>query len=383
MIKQYWQFIWGLQYNAERFFNEQINYYDISHPWTNQSCDVFLVRDFQTNSLLYDSIDNLVLHFAEQQFKHCSLYPLNIIFPNRPLTKHHSFEFVNNDAPVAVFKNNWNKAFALIQIEQEKPSKEICPIGDPREFWSPTSSQSQTPTFGLFTLIELNQSQKNECHLFDQNLTWNSLIENIHINLMQSDFASSLGINFQYTNNLYFNSYDHQNIPLLPSHTLPNNLGFSLIQMLNPIEDRIKSFTDIRNENSDYRFYSTEQHALFEKFKTQKNQLHTQLICFTANHMESAMHFSKLQKQQLEQWEKASIHVEEIQNHIQVAQDAEQRKTEQPITAARAFIITSIFIIVLFTIFYGLYWLVSKFEFIKFVAITAGAISFLYILSKK
>ncbi len=382
MIKQYWQFIWGLQYNAERFFNDHISYYDISHPWSDQSCDVFLVRDFQTNTLLYDSIDNLVLHFAEQQFKHCSLYPLSIIFPNGILIEHHFFEFISSDYPVVVFKNKWNKAFALIQIEREKPSKEIRPLGDPRDFWSPSSSQSQVSTFGLFTLIELNQSQTNECHIFDQNLTWNSLIENIQMDIMQSDFTSSLGINFQYTNNLYFNLYNHHELPLISNHTLPDNLGFSLIQMLEPIEDPIKSFTHIRNENSDYRFFSTEQHALFEKFKTQKDQLLNQLICFTANHIESSMNFSKVQRQQLDQWKKASIQIAEIQNYKE-EEKVEEKITDQPKTTAHILITFSIFLIVLFAILYGFYWLISKFEFIKFIFFTTGVISFLYIISKK
>lgn len=383
MIKPYWQFIFGLQYNAEQFFKDQINYYDISHPWSAQSCDTFLVRDFQNNNLLYDSIDHLIIDLAEQQFRHCSLYPLKVIFPNHTLIKNHFFEFVNNDYPVAVFKKKSNKAFALIQIEREKVSKVIHPIGDPRDFWAPSSSQSQTPTFGLFTLIELNQHQKNECYIFDQNLSWNYFIDNIHQDLIKSDFSSSIGIDFEYTNNLYYNLYNKDELPLISKHILPNHLGFSLIQMLEPIENRIKSFTHHRNENSDYRFFSAEQLGLFEKFRIQKEQLLIQLICFTANHIQSSMEIADLQKQQLHQWEKKLTHISEAQNNFEKEQNAEQITTDQPITAIRAFISITVFLIVLFSILYGFYWLTLKFEFVKFSAITIGIISFLYIWSKK
>ncbi len=61
MIDHYEQFILGLQYNAQRFFNQKIYYDEILHPWCGQACDIFLIRDFKTNALLHDSFDHLII----------------------------------------------------------------------------------------------------------------------------------------------------------------------------------------------------------------------------------------------------------------------------------------------------------------------------------
>ena len=94
------------------------------------------------------------------------------------------------------------------------------------------------------------------------------------------------------------------------------------------------------------------------------------------------MNFSKVQRQQLDQWKKASIQIAEIQNYKE-EEKVEEKITDQPKTTAHILITFSIFLIVLFAILYGFYWLISKFEFIKFIFFTTGVISFLYIISKK
>lgn len=68
MIDPYWKFIFGLQHNAQKFFEGQLDYYYIKHEWMSLHCDVFLVRDFTNNALLYDSVDRLVVRLSQQNF---------------------------------------------------------------------------------------------------------------------------------------------------------------------------------------------------------------------------------------------------------------------------------------------------------------------------
>lgn len=290
--------------------------------------------------------------------------------------------FIQENYPITIFRNNGNNAFALVEIEKEKSTINIRPIGDPRDFWYPESTQ-HFENFKVFTLIELNLEQRNECLIFDKNQSWDNYIGNIQKNIIGSAFTSHLSLGFEYINNLYFNMYNNESPPLISNDTLPNNLGLSLIKMLNSIENSIKSFTEIRNEHSNYRFFSSEQLDQFETYRKLKDILLIEVICFTANHMKSSMILTEQQKQQIDQWPKTLNAFANTSEPIEEEQILEQVNDEEPMTALRAFTSIAIFLIISFAILYGFYWLILRFEFVKFVAIALGFISFLYILSKK
>lgn len=168
IIDDYWKFILALQHNSNLFFKSHLDYTHIHHEWTSNLCDTFLVRDYEKNTLLYDSIDSLIIGLFQQNFKSCSLYPSNLIFSKNDDLENTFFELNFDNYPMAVFNNTYGTSFALIKMKEKLKSPEITPIGDPRDFFWPTSSQTDAINFAYFSLIVLNRKQQNKCFNFDK-----------------------------------------------------------------------------------------------------------------------------------------------------------------------------------------------------------------------
>lgn len=372
MIKNYWQFIFGLQYNANLFLKNNIDYLQIRHAWSIDLHDLFLVRDFHTNTLLYDSIDGLVISLYQQQFKECSLYPFSILSLDDRLHEHSQFEFINNDEPVVVFKS-FKKMLALIQIKEKLQSPTILPIGDPREFWGTTSSQEIDTRFGLFSLIELSLDQQNACLFFNQNLNYNSLPDQIITQFSNHQFTKLIYPHFKMVNNLYLNMYEKDEFPFLEQDTNNPHIGLSLIQMLYKMKNNAYALMHPKNDYSPYNDFNNQDHTLFLEYLDILHYTFTQVVCYTANHMQYN--------------ETINLSTLYLFNQNNITNDSSSASTEisndKPMTMPRALITILLFITIVFCILYGFYWLINRFEFIKFVAIVLGGISFLYILSKR
>ena len=166
----------------------------IHHDWTSNYCDVFLVRDYEKNTLLYDSIDSLVVGLFQQNFKSCSLYPSYLIFSENDDLDNAFFEVNFENHPMAVFKNIYGTSYALIPIKEKLKSPEITPIGDPRDFFGPTSSQTDAINFAYFSLIQLNKIQQNECFTFDKNLIWDEFIQQIDQDIFQNPTSQDIPV---------------------------------------------------------------------------------------------------------------------------------------------------------------------------------------------
>lgn len=283
MHDNYWKFIFALQYNANLFFKSHLDYTHIHHEWTTNLCDIFLVRDYEKNTLLYDSIDSLVIGLFQQNFKSCSLYPSNLIFNETDDLENTFFELNFDHCPVAVFNNINGTSLALIQIREKLKSPPIIPIGDPRDFWEPTSSQTYPTNFSYFSLITLNKTQQNECLTFDKNLIWDEFIEKIDQEIFKNPISQDISAYFECKNNLFCYMRDSKYSPLIDTSNSKPHIGLSLIESIKGIPLSIQSFCDPRNEHSEFRHYSEEEYIHFEHFKIAQKKLFNQLVCHTAN----------------------------------------------------------------------------------------------------
>lgn len=383
MIDHYEQFILGLQYNAQRFFNQKIYYDEILHPWCGQACDIFLIRDFKTNALLHDSVDHLIMYMAEKRIRTCSLYPFDLLFEHAKLNQHPHFEFVKTNYPLAVFHNNLNQAFALVQIQSETKILDISPIGDPREFWGASSTQFHD-AFGLFTLIELNQQQRNECFCFDKKSSWSSLVNSIQLDLFEHPFSTHIQPQFKLIHNLYYYGLLDDSLPLLENPQASPQVGLSLLEMLNSIEAAIQNLKHVKNESSPIHLFTTEEYAQLLDYEYKLSEHHVDVTCYTANHFNRENLVNDEEKALLKQLQKKYPKVNYFKSTSDQALSATNTSTDkEPEKPWVVFFSLVLIFAMLFALLYGFYLLFKQFEFIKFAAITIGIIVFLAIWSKK
>lgn len=381
IIDDYWKFILALQHNANLFFKNHLDYMHIHHEWTSNLCDTFLVRDYEKNTLLYDSIDSLVIGLFQQNFKSCSLYPSSLIFNENADLENTFFELNFDNYPVAVFNNFCGTSFALVQITEKLKSPEIIPIGDPRDFWGPTSSQKNCINFAYFSLIALNRKQQNECLTFDKNLIWDEFVQQIDQEIFKNPSSQDISVYFEHKNNLFCYIGDSTYSPLMTHPNPKSHIGLSLIESTQEVPQSIRSFCDPSNEHSEFRNYSKEKIILLEHFKSSHKKLFNQLVCHTANSLNEDLILNNKTKRIIGNWKKRPTYTWEDDHPVEATPG--NALTDEPISMIRVLFVLVILSAAGFGIFYIFNFLFNRFEFIKFVMITLGCISLIYILSKK
>lgn len=381
MLDDYWKFILGLQYNANLFFEDKIDYYRIKHEWSLVFCDLFLVRDYENNTLLYDSIDSLIIGLFQQNFKSCSLYPSSIIFNENYDLENTFFELNFDNYPVAVFNNICGKSFALIQIKEKLKSPEITPIGDPRDFFGPTSSQADAINFAYFSLIALNRKQQNECVHFDKNLIWDRFVQHIDQELFVNPVSQDISVFFEHKNNLFFYQGESKDSPLITHPNPKSHIGLSLIESIREIPKSIRSFCDIRNEHSEFRDYSAEKIMLLDNLKNNHEKIFNQLVCHTGNSLNEDIILNQETEEIIRNWKRRPRYIWEDDYSVEAT--PENTLADEPISGIRVLFIFFILSAAGFGIFFIFNFLFNQFEFIKFIMILLGCISLIYIFSKK
>lgn len=300
MFNYYEKLAISLCYSSNRFFKKEIEYDLIIHEWCEYYCETILVRNYETNQLLYDSIDHLIISLAQQNITKCSLYPAQFILNDIDLDNNY-FNVSSKNHPLIIFKNNDSYQFALIPVIEKLTSKKLEPIGDPEYFYT-HSTQSNSSKNHLFALIQLNENQRNKCHTYDEKITWDILIKKIDIELHKSPFSTYTPIYFKYINNLF--SYNHtieREIPLIIEIDEKKNLGCSLIESFNQLNSNIENFTHPKNDSSEYQNFSDKQCQQFNKFYDMHKQLFIDIICMTANHFDQKFILSESSKSILAQ----------------------------------------------------------------------------------
>ncbi len=264
MTDNYWKFILGLQHNAQLYFDRKISEYSIEHDWCSATHNLFMVRDLETNELIYDSISHLIADLSDQQMQRCRLIPSDLLFPN--FTQHFKqFIFDTTNYPMAIFLGR-NKSFALVKVYAEKVKK-YSTSRDPREFSGFPSSQSYNK-YLLFTLIKLDPKQLQIFDEFNKNLNWTNLHEHFQNTFLDSPFNFKQDKSLVLTNNLFLND-NGINYPFLNEPTTEFNLAFSWINRLIDLQEQIETEAAMTRDSKSFYSEHIDQNfteiALFQK----------------------------------------------------------------------------------------------------------------------
>lgn len=378
MTDNYWKFILSLQHNAQQFFKGLISYHAVRHHWSIRNHDIFMVRDLENCSLIYDSIDALIFDLFHQGAYDCSLYPFALLFPEFEKTQS-KFLFEINNYPVLVFKLRHTN-IALIKIKREIV-KEIQPIGDPREFWGALSTQDEC-NYMLFTLIPLNLEQNKKIRIFDSGLNWESFYKETQEFIRSAPYQFYGTYDISFTNNLHLYPHEEEGctFPLLEISSPQNNLAFTLLQQFETLQIHLRGFKHPRNEMSEYQNFDLEEINKFNLYEESIGQQFVQLICHTANSYQTSYISAKTQNE----LEKEIISSKK-QSGLQNSPAIENTVSPEPeiISGWRALTTLLIVLAILLIILYGLFLLVQKYEFAKFLLIITTILSVLIIIGRK
>ncbi|SPL69265.1 hypothetical protein [Acinetobacter stercoris] len=374
MMNNYWQFILGLQHNAQRFFDNEIAYYQIQHEWCAITNQLFMVRDFETNELIYDSIDHFIVDMNEQCIQRCRLVPFQLIYPN--FTTHFKqYIFDMSNYPLAVFLGR-TQSFALVKIEREKV-KEFINSSDPREFSGFTSSQIFNE-YLLFTLIRLDPKQLQTINEFTKHQNWKTHHEYFKTEFLDNKFNFTQNQNLKLINNLFLED-EATLYPFLQENKSQPNLAFSWVKQLEDLQNQIETekelSRDSRSSHSDFIDQNFSQICIYQE---NLNYAFINLLSHTANDYKNAYIDQDFKLVPYSSTNIPDTATEPDNNTVSC-----EYTNEKPITTLASTIYLLIFIAIGFGILYGLFWLMSHFEFARFTVITIVVVSFLYIWSKK
>jgi hypothetical protein len=375
MTENYWKFILGLQHNAQRYFEHKIAEYKIEHKWCDITHNLFLVRDLETNELLYDSISHLIVDLRDQQIQHCQLIPSDLFFPE--FTQHFKqFIFDTSNYPVAVFLGR-DQNFALVKVHAEKVKK-FSTSTDPREFSGFASSQSYNK-YLLFTLIRLDQKQLQIVDAFNKNLNWKNLHEDFQSRFLDSPFNFKQDKSLLLTNNLFLKN-EISDYPLLDEPSPEFNLAFSWINKLGDLQDQIGTEVAMALASRSFHADIIDQNSIkIDLFQEDLNNAFISLVSHSSNSYEKAYvneDFSYIPPHALQ-------HTSQINSETNNELNSDSSTEEKPTSVTASTLYLIFFLAVVIGLLYGVFWLVNHYEFAKFMVITAGVIIFLMMWSKK
>lgn len=381
MKNNYWQFILGLQHNAQRYFENQIALYEIQHDWCLKINDVFFVRNMQNNELLYDSINHLVVDMQEQGILHCKLIPFELLFPDLILdSKFYNFE--QSNYPLAVFIGE-NHSEALVNISNEKTKTYSGEFLELNGSFSTQLSQE----YLLFSLVKLDQKQIQRIRSFSRPPDWPHYYQHLKKELLESSFNFKRDLSLTLKNNLILKDTD-DGYNLLKSTQAEANLAFSLIDKLIGLQNLIESEEtmswDGRSAFSDFIYHNNDEMQLF---KDQLDNEFITLVSQTANNYQSAFIENSASKNilYLEQTQDIQtikqLPTIDTNNTSDILDQKELNNEETSAWKSVAFLIMFITAIVL--ICYGILWLSIRFAFANFSLWALFIVVVLIILTRK
>lgn len=378
MTDNYWKFILGLQHNAQQFFKDLTSHHTVRHHWSIRNHDIFMVRNLEDSSLVYDSIDALIFDLFHQGAYDCSLYPFDLLFPKFEKIQSNFLLEINN-YPVLIFKLRHTN-IALIKIEREVV-KEIQPIGDPREFWGTLSTQDVS-NYMLFTLIPLNLEQNKKIRIFDSCLNWENFYKQTQEIIRSTPYQFYGTYDISFINNLHLYPHEEEGctFPLLENPSSQNNLAFTLFQQFETLQINLRGFKHPRNKMSEYQNFDLEEINKLNLYEESIDQQFVQLICHTANSYQTSYISVKTQNE-LEK----EIILSKKQSGLQDSSVIENATSPEPETISGWRALTTLFIVlaILLIILYGLFLLVQKYEFAKFLLLITTILSVLIIIGRK
>lgn len=365
----------GLQQSAQDYFNyKNLSLYHLSHDWCRISYDIFMVRDFETNELIYDSPDHLITDLLSQGMHTCQLIPFKQIFSNLE-ADFKQYHFATYDYPIAVFLGK-NHSFALLKIKYEKV-KPLSISYDPREFNGFPSSQNHDK-YLLFTLIKLDQKQLQTINQFNSPVNWQTYYEQLSSEVFNHPFNFKKDLSLTLVNNLSLQQ-DSYAYDFLKTPTTELNLAFALINKIESVQEEIdteisRSLQD-RSSNSSY---INEHYSEINDYQNLLNGALVKLISHTANDYENAYidkHFKPISKAQIEKQSSLENQKDEIENIDNIEKPA--------LSTLASFLYLIVFLAITIGLLYGVFWLVSHYEFAKFTVIAILILFFLAHFARK
>ena len=375
MRDNYFNFILGLQHSAQHYFNENSTYFQhISHEWCTLSHDIFMVRDFESHELLYDSPEHLIADLLDQGIQSCQLIPFKQIFSNFT-ADFKQYNFHTDDYPLAVFLGT-DRSFALLKIDNEKV-KPLSRSYDPRKFHGFPSSQNYGKFF-LFTLIKLDQKQLQTITQFNTPLDWNDYYEQLSTEIFDHPCNFKKDLSLTLVNNLVL-QHDSSDDFFLKNPSSEFNLAFSLINKIESLQDEVSTeismYLQDRSSNSNY---ISEHFSQINDYEKRLNDSLVKLMSHTSNDYENTYINA-----QFKLISKSTIKRQIAQDHLNDAVENTHDIEESPISPLASFSYLILFITIAIALLYGVFWLVSTYEFAKFTVMIIVILVFLAIWSKK
>ena len=304
----------------------------------------------------------------------CQLIPFKQIFSNLE-ADFKQYHFTTYDYPIAVFLGK-NHSFALLKIKYEKV-KSLSISYDPREFSGFPSSQNHDK-YLLFTLIKLDQKQLQTINQFNSPVNWQTYYEQLSSDVFNHPFNFKKDLSLTLVNNLslYDDSYDYKFLKC-PSTEL--NLAFSLINKVESVQDEIDTeisrYLQGRSSNSSY---ISEHYSEINNYQNLLNGALVKLISHTANDYENAYideQFKPISKVTIE-------HKTALENPNDESENINEHQ-ESTMSPLASFLYLIVFLAITIGLLYGVFWLVSHYEFAKFTVIAILILFFLALFARK
>ncbi|RKG33280.1 hypothetical protein [Acinetobacter tianfuensis] len=375
MKDNYFNFIIGLQHSAQHYFDENSFYFhNISHDWCKVANNIFMVRDFETNELIYDSPEHLITDLLSQGIRTSQLIPFRQIFSHLS-ADFKQYHFATDDYPLAVFLGQ-NHSFALLKINHEKV-KPLSISYDPRDFSGFPSSQNYDK-YLLFTLIKLDQKQLQTITQFNLPLNWQTYYEQLSSEVLNPPFNFKKDLSLTLVNNLslHHDSYDYD---FLKHPSTELNLAFALINKIESTQDEIDTeisrYLQDRSSNSSY---INEHYSQINDYQDLLNEALVKLISHTANDYENAYideQFKPISKLTIQ----SKVTQENLNNETENLND----RKEQTMSPLPSFLYLIVFLAITIGLLYGVFWLVSHYEFAKFTVMAILILFFLALFARK
>lgn len=366
---------------------QKTQYPYIEHTWVYSSSNVFYIRDYHTNTLLYDHSQSLTVDWVNQGYLKSFVLPLSSLFKKDEFETHPYliFNHENSLVLVAQFDGYWLCLIPCI----EKPTREVNKPHhiDPREFYGYNSSQIE-PHLICFSVLEIESSRIEQQLLHSVN--WLDQLQDINNLLRAKEKFQPYGEQpLPLVSNLYQYHYSEPQ-PLVSQTTEKVNLAFSLYEDLSRNIINLNGYMHPRNESSDWQYLNYDERENISAYLSELVKKQNQLFCKMANHYEQAYFDINELKPTLKEL-KIPYTIEKIESSATDNMGEsilEQAEPQEPLITNWSEFLKSLLFLILFLaivmcLLYGIFWLSQRFAFINWLLIFIAAISFLMIVARK
>lgn len=384
MLNLSWEFTLALHHQIQNMMQGKTTYPDILHHWFYRTSSVFLVRHDKNNQLLYDNTESLSIDWFNQNIQAVYLIPQHQIFPELHQYQHEYLEFSNQNQAIIVarFADTWR---CLLPCREKTTQAISAPKNtDPRDYCG-TSSSQYTEIYQLFTITILTLEQINHVKNFNTNFQWLDYLKQFKTNVYTQNYPY-LPAPLKLRKNLYWMRQNYA--AFLEPSPQQYNLAFSLLEDLHDVLTNLKGYMHPRNESSDFMSFDEEQKIQFENYYRRLQHMQTELLCHVANHYQTAFFEKHELTRNLKQLNIAYQLSDDPPDESVITDTKNEDQillndNGEPVSLAKSSLFLMVFLTIIGSFLYVIYWLSLKFAFINWLLVVFGVISFLMIIARK